>query len=363
MNTNTDDLIKVLWVEDDPIVTEHYPITAERYGLDLVAFPCWDDAFEALKNGFDTWGAIILDAKCKHHKDSPDNAARFLVEALSNIRAICAEKKHQINWYVLSAAGGAETKQINDLISEDRLRWDKDWTEKNGKLYYSKTEEDIKILFQRVYFHATITERMQIKAQLYRNVFDAMQQCKLHGEAAELMADLLFNLHKNKEGREANSIMWETRKIVEYVFRAMIDEWGMLPAEFVTADRKEKVNLTSSARMLSGLPTDNDKRTVSYSYDVPIINSILNYQIKGIVDQTGEYLHTDRIGGQVSNTSELMASVNNSPYLVYGMTMNLCNILLWFANYVKANPDPNENMKKWRSEAKNDDKKELLHHT
>jgi len=70
MNNNNDDLIRVLWVEDDPEVTKQYPITAERYGLDLVAFPCWDDAFEALKYEFDTWGAIILDAKCKHHKDN-----------------------------------------------------------------------------------------------------------------------------------------------------------------------------------------------------------------------------------------------------------------------------------------------------
>lgn len=358
MNTENNDLIKVLWVEDDPNVTEQYPVTAERYGLDMVAHPCWDDAFEALKNEFDSWGAIILDAKCKHHKDSLDNAARFLVEALSDIRAICAEKKHQINWYVLSAAGGAETKQINDLISEDRLRWDKDWTDKNGKLYYNKTEEEIKILFQRVYYHATITERTQIKTQLYRGVFDAMQQCKIHGEASELMVDLLFNLHRNKEGKEANSIMWEARKIMEHVFRAMIDEWGMLPTDFVSLDKKEKVNLTSSSRMLGGLSTENDKRTMSYVYDVPIINSILNYQIKGIVDQTGEYLHTGRNGGQVSGISELMASVNNSPYLVYGMTMNLCNIILWLANYVKANPDPVENMKKWRSEAKTNSKQE-----
>lgn len=347
-----DDLIRVLWVEDDPIVTKQYPITAERYGLDLVAFPCWDDAFEALRDEFDTWGAIILDAKCKHHRDSMDNAARFLSEALGDIKTICSKKEHQINWYVLSGAGGAETKQINDLISEDRLRWDKDWTEKNGKLYYNKSEEDIKILFQRVYYHATITERTQLKTQIYRDVFDAIEQCKIQGEASELMADLLFNLHRNNEGKVANGIMWEARKIMEYIFRAMIDNWGMLPTEFVTADRKEKVNLTSSARMLGGDSTDNDKRTITYIYSEPIIDNILKYQVIGIVNQTGEYLHTDKMGGQVSATNELMASVNNSPYLVYGMTMNLCNIILWFANYVKVNQNPAENMKKWKAEPK-----------
>lgn len=346
MNSTTDDLIKVLWVEDDPIVTKEYPVTAEKYGLDLVAFPCWDEAYESLTNEFDSWGAIILDAKCKHHKNSLDNATRFLSEALSDIKSICSTKDHQINWYILSGAGGAETKQINDLISEDRLRWDKDWTERNGKLYYNKTEEDILILFQRVFYHATMTERTQIRVQIYRNVFDALQLCKIHEEAGELMADLLINVHRNSEGTIANGNMWKARKIMEHIFRAMIDEWGLLPENFVTKDRKEKVNLSSAARMLGGMPTDDDNKS-TFKYTEPIINDILKYQVIGIIKQTGEYLHTDRKNGQKSDTNELLLSVNQAPYFVYGMTMNLCNIILWFANFLKHNPDPEKNKKKW----------------
>ena len=41
------DLIQVLWVEDDPKVTETYPLKAEAFGLELVSFLCWDDAKEA----------------------------------------------------------------------------------------------------------------------------------------------------------------------------------------------------------------------------------------------------------------------------------------------------------------------------
>ena len=55
------DLIQVLWVEDDPNVTDSYPQEAEIYGLELVSFPCWDDAKEALVRDFDRWSAIILD--------------------------------------------------------------------------------------------------------------------------------------------------------------------------------------------------------------------------------------------------------------------------------------------------------------
>lgn len=40
----TYDLVQVLWVEDDPMVTESYPLKAESEGLELVPYSCWDDA-------------------------------------------------------------------------------------------------------------------------------------------------------------------------------------------------------------------------------------------------------------------------------------------------------------------------------
>ena len=86
------DLIQVLWVEDDPGVIESYPLEAYNFGVQLVAFPCWDEAKAALENDFDCWSAIILDAKCKYHRDSEDNAVRFLGRALNDIALICEKR-------------------------------------------------------------------------------------------------------------------------------------------------------------------------------------------------------------------------------------------------------------------------------
>jgi DNA-binding NtrC family response regulator len=59
MNEN---LIQVLWVEDDPNITRTYPLEAARYGLQLVPFSCWEDAEKALVSEFERWSAIVLDA-------------------------------------------------------------------------------------------------------------------------------------------------------------------------------------------------------------------------------------------------------------------------------------------------------------
>ena len=99
---DTNDLIKVLWVEDDPDVTNTYPLEAENYDLELVPIGCWDDAKVELENKFNQRSAIILDAKCKYQRDSKDNAIVFLREALDDISTICEKKGRIIPWYVLT---------------------------------------------------------------------------------------------------------------------------------------------------------------------------------------------------------------------------------------------------------------------
>ena len=46
MNEN---LIQVLWVEDDPQITLTYPLEAAKYGIQLVPYSCWEEAEKALK--------------------------------------------------------------------------------------------------------------------------------------------------------------------------------------------------------------------------------------------------------------------------------------------------------------------------
>ena len=129
------DLIQVLWVEDDPGVIESYPLEAYNFGVQLVAFPCWDEAKAALENDFDCWSAIILDAKCKYHRDSEDNAVRFLGRALNDIALICEKRGRVIPWYVLT---GGDAEEVSDSINDDRMKWDADWTNSTHKEYYSK---------------------------------------------------------------------------------------------------------------------------------------------------------------------------------------------------------------------------------
>lgn len=87
------DLIQVLWVENDPLVTNSYPGEAEMCGdLQLTVFPCWEEAEAALESDYDRWQAIILDAKCQYKKGDADKADRFLMNVITRIGKIAARK-------------------------------------------------------------------------------------------------------------------------------------------------------------------------------------------------------------------------------------------------------------------------------
>jgi hypothetical protein len=342
------DFYKVLWVEDDPKVTRSIPRRAEKHFLALRPFPCWDDAQMELEKDFDSWDAIILDAKCRHHRGSKDEAKEFLREALSEIKAICREKGRQLSWYVLTGEGGADAESINELITDERMKWDADWTIQTGKKFYSKTIEDMEILFMRVKHHVNQSERTQIKTKLYCEVFDAMSYCKIATSEIDLMVDLLLNVHNNADGIKANSIMWEARTVLEGIFRTMIEEWGMLPVEFIKNSKKDQINLTWSYLLLSGVTVNAD--TKLFTYNQRVITDVMKYQIQNIIEYTGEFIHTSSSKKQNNKTDvkDYQNAVKNSAYLVYVMTMSLCNVILWFKNYVMAHPNYEDNKKDWK---------------
>lgn len=340
------DFYKVLWVEDDPKVTKSLPRRAEKQWLDLRPYPCWDDAQVELEKDFDSWDAIILDAKCRHHRGSDDNAKEFLREALSEIKGICREKGRQLSWYILTGEGGADAESINDLITDERMKWDADWTKQTGRKFYSKTEEEIEILFMRVKHHANQSELTQIKTQRYREVFEAMSYCKIASAEIDVMADLLLDVHNNADGKKANPRLSDVRKVLEGVFRSMIEEWGMLPVEFIKNSKKDQINLTWPYLLLSGATVNVD--TKLYTYNQRVITDVMKYQIQNIIDYTGELIHTSNPNKpNKTDVKEYQNVLNNSAYLVYGMTMSLCNVILWFKNYVMAHPDPTVNINSW----------------
>lgn len=351
MNTN---FIQVLWVEDDPDNIQFYPIEASRYGLELVPFSCWEEAEKALVSDFKRWSAIILDAKCKYKKDDHDNAQRFLVHALSSITKICAEQKRVIPWFVLS--GGSE-EELNDLIIDNREEWDGDWKKKK---FYSKATDRDK-LFHSIPYKAKLSPEMQIRLIYYPDVFKAITRSGLDREVAIYVEELLLPIHaRNYSGKEYNNMMTNVRKCIELIFTSMAEN-GILPNkkkdgnyvlhDILGGDKKGAINTTWCSLILSGKDVKVGSKILVKSTN--ILPNVLKDSFQRLKEISAAYehivnKHADEEQKKNSRqTSEFLDSIGNPPYLLQSMALELCNIILWYANYLEDHDDEEINALNW----------------
>lgn len=331
------DVIKVLWVENDPAVLNAYPLEAEMYGIDLDPYECWDDARAALLANYDSYDAIILDAKCKHHKNSVDNATRFLTEVFADLSGIFIDKGRHLNWYVLSGEIGEDDETP---IPERRKQWDGDWP----KDHYSKTQ-DREILYKRIRAHVIYrSNAIQIMTSFYPDVFRAIDTCNMDESAKEEMISLLEPMHFSGTANEDyNNRLVSTRRVLEYLFRSMITK-GILPPSFRSEDNsKDTVNLTWCSLFLAGKP---DSRSL-VECKSPVFPRVIAENVKNIIYAAGSSVHT--VGSQ-NNISmrEYLQSVGNTTNLIKSFALQLCDVILWYESFLREHPDPEENMQNWK---------------
>lgn len=335
------DLVQVLWVEDDPKVTETYPLKAESFDLELVPFPCWDDAKAALENEFDRWSAIILDAKCKYHKDSKDNAVVFLREALRDISLICQDKKRVIPWYVLT---GGDTSEVSDSINDERMKWDKDWTDSENKKYYSKNIDN-ESLYRRIRYHAYKSPRIQIQ-EMYRHVFESVVECGIDDNGYNALEDLLVPIHfpKDIKDKDYNDKFEKARTVLEYIFRSM-GSYGILP------DWGKQVNLQWSSCLLSGMSAtkkdDNGNNIVVIECKKQIFPSVLKEALRSMTRIIPAFCHSDNKEEKDVKKEEYLESVDDSTLLLKSFAFQICDLILWYRNYLKEHDTFENNAANW----------------
>ena len=340
-NKRNEDYVQVLWVEDDPIVTESYPLEAEIYNLQLVPFPCWDDAKKALEEDYDRWEAIVLDAKCKHHKDSSDNAIRFLGEALKDISVLSNEKKRIIPWYVLT---GGDENEVSDSINDERLKWDEDWTNSMNKKFYSKNT-DTKFLYPRIKYHASKSPRIQIQ-DMYSHVFKAVEECDIDDNGYNALEDLLVPIHfpKDIKDKDYNDKFEKARTVLEYIFRSMSSH-GILP------DWGKQVNLQWSSCLLSGMNAmrkdENGKDVIIIECKKQILPAVLKEMLRGMTRIIPAFCHSDNKQENEVKKEDYLSKVDDSTLLLKSFAFQISDFILWYRNYLKDNSNFEENADNW----------------
>lgn len=321
------ELIQVLWVENDPVVTKAYPTEAADHDIQLVPFSCWEKAYAELQTNHKRWAAIILDAKCQVKETDSDNATRFLMRAITDITSLGVKFNREIPWYVLSGELGDE--DAADLLNFDRP-WDSDWPNK----YYAKTT-DRDILYRRIKYHTTQTKYLQV-LNTYSEVFNALRDVKVNPECENLMEDLLLYI-QDPVANTDNHSMLKLRKVLEHLFISMIHN-GLIPNDADHLSKKGSPNLNYCSLWLAGKEVaKKDGTIVVPAPPKAYVTDIMSENIKNIIHVAGAEVHVQdetMLREDTKNTDLYLQSVGNSTYLLRSLVFQLCDIILWYYKYI-----------------------------
>ena len=67
-----------------------------------------------------------------------------------------------------------------------------------------------------------------------------------------------------------------------------------------------------------------------------------------MIHTAGSALHTDEEKDtDTKHVIEYLSSVGNSSFLIKSYALQICDLILWFDNYVEENPDKEANSRNW----------------
>lgn len=338
---------KVLWVDDDEKNVESTKISADEYGIVLDHYLNWQEAEVALRNNFEDYTAIILDAFCKI-KASDDTKAEFITAVLPSLNCLFGEKKKYIPWYILSA-GTVENFDFT-VKSAMHQHQTKEW----GQMLYIKNipnndPKNSHFLFENIR-EIGRNQGNNVVLFRHRDVFEYLGKDKLIDERArKIMLKMLSALYLPEENIKYEYAGNPLRKVVEYIFRAARKR-GLLTDKCF--DEQDHIVLLDASRYLAGLTID------CYQGRKVFHKARWGKAGKKENGAGGDSVFPSDIAMLVKNILNYSSSDSHTyedfPYLIdeqnkelfFGYVMQLCYVIKWFGKYAKENPNVEENKKK-----------------
>lgn len=318
-------MYNVLWLDDEPEKMSYFKeICKDDYCLNLESYKIRRDGLAVLDRDVEHWDAAILDAKMFNETENEKIGLQGLREVIEKLKGVSRRKA--IPYFIFTGQP--------DLVS------DAHFNEIFGDFYRKGDKNEWVRLCNDMLSAIKSTQENQIKAK-YQDVFEALAAMKLPRETESILLDILLPLHYPGDYTmfESKHHYTRLRKEVEYLFRAF-HRVGLVPDQCIPGG---KVNLNQCSIYLSGKPTehagvqygDGGDRVVP-EYIEKIIKSILEFGNTNSHTVDLEKVDEDRI-------VEILSGVRSN-YLIFGSTLQLCEVIVWAAIYISSHSDKEKNL-------------------
>lgn len=316
-------IYNILWIDDE---WDKMPLFKSRceeiHNLHLEPFRTRKAGIEALERDLEHWDAVLLDAKM--FDENENEAAKLTGLGKAKQRLDELSLKRVIPYFISTGQP--------DLISDTNFR------DLYGD-YYIKEKDDARLI-DDILRAIENRDKQQIKV-IYNDVFTALNELELSQYAECILMDILIPLHfpfKDPNFKPVHHYN-QLRQLIEYLFR-VCNQVGLVPDQCITDG---KVNLNQSSLYLAG--KDAEKLNIRFGEKGErIIPDYIESIIRSVLEFGNVHSHTAELNDEDNLKIEKIFRTAKSRFIIFGLTLQLCEAIVWFAEYIPNNNDKEINL-------------------
>ena len=325
----------ILWIDDEWDKMPAFKQECEElYNLKLEPYRTRKAGMQALEDNLEKWHAVLLDAKMFDESENEQASLAGLGKAKAHLDRLSVKKA--IPYFISTGQP--------DLLDDDNFK------ALFGN-YYTKAKDDEKLMAD-ILQAILNAESSQIKA-IYSNVFTSSETLGISEYIDSILLDILLPLHYTEKQSSFKPIHHynQLRQLVEYLFRAC-HKVGLIPDQCIP---NGIVNLNQCSIYLAG--KNAEKAGVRYGEPGErVIPEYIEAIIRSVLDFGNVHSHTVELDAEDTIKIENILRSSQSKYLIFGLTLQLCEAITWFAKYISEHDDKEVNLLYCQGLIKDDDK-------
>ncbi len=316
-------MYNILWIDDEWDKMKAFQDECKEFhDLLLVPYRTRKEGIDALEKDLDRWQAVLLDAKMFDESENELASLKGLIKAKQRLDEL--KMKKDIPYFI-------STGQPDLLSSEDFKAMFGD--------YYEKGKDDVQLIDD---IKAAISNSETIQVQnLYRDVFDALKSLEISDATDFIISDIMLAMHFPAKDPNFRPVYHfnQLRQVLEYLFRAC-NKVGLIPEQCMQGTN---INLNQCSLYLAG--KNATKAGVRYGEQgEKIIPEYIEAFIRSILDFGNTHSHTVELSADDQLKIEAIFRSKKSRYIIFGLTMHICEVITWMAEYISHHNDKEINL-------------------
>lgn len=206
--------------------------------------------------------------------------------------------------------------------------------------YYEKNKDDVKLI-EAIEDAVSKLDTTHVQS-IYGDVFEALKSLEIYDATSYILTDILVPLHYPANDPNFRPVHHfnQLRQLLEYLFRTC-NRVGLIPDQCIVGTN---INLNQCSLYLAG--KNATKSGVRYGNPGErIIPDYIESFIRSTLDFGNTHSHTVELTNDDQSKIDAIFSQKKSRYTIFGLTMQICEVITWLADYISAHNDREENLR------------------